>query len=585
MARDLSVGVEITAEDRASRVLASFEGELGKIGESTESLGGALRRLGVNLEQNVEKKIEANNKVLAAAAKAFQDGRISAEDFNRATTAVADSNAKLQESIGKTATEADASASAFVRFGSALRSGVVAAAAAAAAAIAGIAVALRAGIPAASEQEDAIKRLGNALSGLGPSSGRVTEALVAQASALQEVTRYSDDAIIAGQAFAAAFIRSEESLKAVTQSAVDLAAGLGIDLQTAFELLTKASQGNTSAFSRYGLVLDENIPKAEKLAEVQKLIAERFAGRAQDDVKTFSGVLAQLGNAWGEVLEAIGDAVIKNQTILDSLNQLKATIALTVPFVASLAKGIIELGSVAVPKALGAFQVFGAFLTTFALATSLALEGVVKLGRGILHVGSIIPGLGSSLEGAAESLKRFDDRIDPFQRKAAALASELGRAGLGLDEFSRAAYDGAARTAALGAAAESAGPAFTSYRTAAQLAAEETAKNAKAFADAETGANEYATVLTSQVAPALDAVSAKAKEASTFIQGVVDRSGNLIQGVVGFSQGGTRAELSGGGSRLVGRTGGTYGSQTRVSSSGSATYIADPLSGRIERIG
>ena len=171
----------------------------------------------------------------------------------------------------------------------------------------------------------------------------------------------------------------------------------------------------------------------------------------------------------------------------------------------------------------------------------------------------------------------------PFQRKAAALASELGRVGLGLDAFSKAAYDGAAGTAALGEAAESAGPAFTTYATAADLAADATEKGTKAFADAASGASDYANSLNSEVVPALERAGAKAKEAATLIQGVFDRSGRAIEGVVGFSQGGTRAELAGGGSRLVGRVGGTFGSQQRTA--GDATYIADPLSGRIERVG
>lgn len=473
----------------------------------------------------------------------------------------------------------------------AIKTGLVAAAGVATGALASLGVALRSAIPAATEQEDALKRLSNALSDLGPQAAHVAEALSDQASALQQTTRYSDDAINAGQAFAAAFIKNGDALKSVTQSAVDLAAGLGIDLQTAFELLTKASQGNTATLSRYGLVLDEAIPKGEKLAAVQQLIADRFGGRAQADAKTYSGALAQLGNAWGEVLEAIGDAVIKNDGIIASMKGLTASLLGAVPRVAEFAKTIVDLGVSAAPAATKTLQFLGAFLTTFALTASLAAEGVIKLGRGLVYLASLIPGVGSAMSGVADTLRDMDDAIDPFQQKAAKLAGDLGKATFGIKDFGAAGSAAAPEVAALahgvGTLADEAtraGPAFTTYRTAAQLAAEATRTAASAATDGGEGFATLAESIEREAIPALRRVRQEATDTAASLQAVYDRSGNLLTNVASLSLGGTRANLVGGGSRLVG-TGGTYGSQRRVSYATSKTYIYNPQSGRIEQLG
>ena len=181
-------------------------------------------------------------------------------------------------------------------------------------------------VDAAAEAEEGVKRLDNALASIGPNAKIVSAALQEQAAALQKVTKYEDDAIIAGQAFAAAFIKTEEGLKKVTLAAVDLAAGLGIDLETAFKLLTKASQGNTAALGRYGIVLDDTLTPAQKFAELQTLIASKFGGRAVADVDTYAGALAQLGNSYNDIQEAVGGAVTGSRDVRKALQALNETL-------------------------------------------------------------------------------------------------------------------------------------------------------------------------------------------------------------------------------------------------------------------
>jgi len=340
-------------------------------------------------------------------------------------------------------------------------------------------------IDLASKQEDAIKRLSNALSDQGASAARhLTEALVEQAEALQNTTRFSNDAIEAGQAFAAAFIKNENALKGVTQSAVDLASGLGIDLQTAFELLTRAAQGQTQTLARYGLILDENIPKGEKLAALQGVIAERFGGRAQADVKTYGGALAQLGNAWEDLLKAIGEAVVKNNAIVEGIRSLTGSVIAAIPKVAEFAKELVNIGVAAAPGALRGLEGLGAFLASFTLVLSLSAEAAIKTARGIIYLTQLLPGLGDAFSNAEQKLGDLDDALDPLQQSLAKAVAEMGRAALGMEDLGTKGAGAAKGVTDLGNAAAGAGPAFTTYGAAAESAAQATIATATASAKA-----------------------------------------------------------------------------------------------------
>ncbi len=54
-----------------------------------------------------------------------------------------------------------------------------------------------------------------------------------------------------------------------------------LPLNVQADLLGKAYAGNTSALGRYGIVVDETIPKAEKFEAVLRQLEARFGGAAQ----------------------------------------------------------------------------------------------------------------------------------------------------------------------------------------------------------------------------------------------------------------------------------------------------------------
>ena len=108
------------------------------------------------------------------------------------------------------------------------------------------------------KQEKVEKKLEQAL-------GRTSSALLNQASALQKVTTFGDEAIIGAQALIASFVDDEEQIKAATEATLDLAAAKGMDLNAAADLVSKTLGSSTNALSRYGITVEGTVGSSKRL--------------------------------------------------------------------------------------------------------------------------------------------------------------------------------------------------------------------------------------------------------------------------------------------------------------------------------
>lgn len=294
---------------------------------------------------------------------------------------------------------------AFDRLSKSLKVGLAAGAAAAGAALVGLVSVVRSGIAAFQVQEDAVNKLNAALAPLGDSAAGVSESLQAQASALQAVTKFGDEAIISGQALLSSFTKNEDQIKQATKAALDLASATGQDLNSAFLLLAKAAAGETSSLSRYGIILDENVPKSEKFAAALAAINTQFGGQAEAQVNTFSGALTQLSNVWGDLTEAIGAAIGKNEDIIRSLKDLTATLIDVTPRV-------------------------GAFASAFVQSTLDFAKSIGDIGRGFNNLRTDTGSLGTSFDVLAATVSGLKNKVDQLsvERRILGLLQEWGEA-------------------------------------------------------------------------------------------------------------------------------------------------------------
>tara|TARA_R100001594_G_scaffold57337_2_gene91260 strand:- start:13292 stop:14950 length:1659 start_codon:yes stop_codon:yes gene_type:complete len=158
--------------------------------------------------------------------------------------------------------------------------------------------AVNASIDAFKEQELSEKKLEAAL-------GKTSQALLNQASALQKVTMFGDEAIITAQALIGSFVRDEEAISLATEATLDLAAAKGMDLTAAADLVSKTLGSSTNALSRYGIEVTGAVGSTERLTSLTENIANVFGGQAAAQAETLEGATTQLTNAFGDLQETL----------------------------------------------------------------------------------------------------------------------------------------------------------------------------------------------------------------------------------------------------------------------------------------
>ena len=180
------------------------------------------------------------------------------------------------------------------------------------------------GVKAAQVQEDAVNDLNFALARTGKFSRETSEEMQAFASSLQNTTRFGDEVILKNMALIQSLGGLEkDGLKAATQAAANLSAALGIELSAASNLVAKAAAGNVSPFSRYGVVIEAGANKAETFANALEALNSKFGGAAAASVKTYSGVVQQAQNSFGDFTEQVGFLITQNSSVIAMIEEVK----------------------------------------------------------------------------------------------------------------------------------------------------------------------------------------------------------------------------------------------------------------------
>ncbi len=134
---------------------------------------------------------------------------------------------------------------------------------------------------AAEVQRLAVNKLELGLKNIGKFTPEASAEMQKFASSLQAVTIVGDEAILTGAALLTTLGGlSGEGLKKATVAALDLSAAIGIDFQTASNLLARAASGNVSALTRYGLTIETTGNKQQDCQNLLGLIQERMGGSA-----------------------------------------------------------------------------------------------------------------------------------------------------------------------------------------------------------------------------------------------------------------------------------------------------------------
>lgn len=171
-------------------------------------------------------------------------------------------------------------------------------------------------IDAAAQQELAEVKLFAALRNVKTATEGGSDALIAQAAALQKTTGFADEQTIAAQAMLATFQLNEKQIAAITPRLLDMAAasekagGQQQDLQAIAIALGKGFTGQAGQLSRYGVVLDKQAIKTQGFNGILKSLDDNFKGIAESAGTTAAGQMRILNANIGDVQEQLGKVLL-----------------------------------------------------------------------------------------------------------------------------------------------------------------------------------------------------------------------------------------------------------------------------------
>lgn len=283
------------------------------------------------------------------------------------------------------------------------------------AALGAIGAATYSSIKAAEESVKVQAQLGAVLKSTGNAAGLYAEDIMEQASALQRMTTYSDEAITSGANLLLTFTNIKGAIfQQALPAILDMSTALGQDLKSSAIQLGKALNDpieGVTALRRVGVSFNEEqqqmiatLVETGQTMEAQKFILaelnREFGGSAAAAADTFAGKMEQLKIRIGDVQEEIGKALIPTiLRVVDTVRpivermvewatqnpELAKTILLVTGAVAALTAGLGLLG-LALPAIVTGF-------TLLAGPLGLAVVAIAALGAGLFAASGHLNGL------------------------------------------------------------------------------------------------------------------------------------------------------------------------------------------------
>jgi len=272
-------------------------------------------------------------------------------------------------------------------------------------------------VSSAAESEQAMAQLDAVLKSTGGAAGMTKDELTGLADSLQKVTTYDDEAIIGAEALMLTFTKvGKEVFPEAIGAVLDMSTALGQDLQSSTVQLGKALNDpikGVTALSRAGIQFTQeqketiktmidtgNVLGAQKI--ILSEVTTQMGGSATAAADTLNGALSQLGNSFGNLMEAIGAALLGGeaeggglkgfvQDVRDTVDSVRAWIEAN----PTLATGILQT-TAAIG---GLLLVVGPLLTILANVATIGVFSKALLGLG--SAASLAAGGGATIAGGA----------------------------------------------------------------------------------------------------------------------------------------------------------------------------------------
>lgn len=160
------------------------------------------------------------------------------------------------------------------------------------------------------EAEQAQVRLQDAYTRFPAVANVSIESLRALNTEIMNKTRFDDDALATGQATLAQYGLTGDQLAQLTPLLADYAAKTGVDATTAADQLGKAMLGQGRALKGVGIDFVDTGSVAGNFAQVMDGLTTQVGGFAETEGLSAAGTAERMKNAFGELQETIGGALL-----------------------------------------------------------------------------------------------------------------------------------------------------------------------------------------------------------------------------------------------------------------------------------
>lgn len=176
----------------------------------------------------------------------------------------------------------------------------------------------KAAVKAFSEDEVAARRFESALTGVN--LGFATPEIENYLENLEKFTAITKGQLRPAFQTLASTTRSVAMSQDILNTAIDVSAGTGVDLQTVINDLSKSFLGNNASLAKYELGLSKSELKAKSFNEIQELLNNQFSGQRAAFLDTYAGKVSLLEASYERMQTTIGSGLVDAFTLLSGEN-------------------------------------------------------------------------------------------------------------------------------------------------------------------------------------------------------------------------------------------------------------------------
>lgn len=177
-------------------------------------------------------------------------------------------------------------------------------------------------IKAANEQEKAIQSVAVAMQRTGEYSRDALSDVEGFAGALERLTGVADDQVLKMFSVAKSFGATNDKAKDLTQAAIELSAATGKGTDEAISQLSKTLGGFAGELGEVNPKIRALTAEQLKAGEAAKIILQQYGGTAAGLIDNFAGSTQKVANSFDNVLESIGNIIVKNPVMNELMKDL-----------------------------------------------------------------------------------------------------------------------------------------------------------------------------------------------------------------------------------------------------------------------